>query len=255
MSPLGFNIYILEFANGIITINELVTRKKIVKLVNQNSLASTLDSVNEAFFYNRPLSKSEKVKVAKWIASRQGLPGSYADMFAPTARDFQSSLTLFTGEKITTRAGLSHILGQESCRILLLLDVTSADVKSALEKATAGFMERLKLYIVPDKGMYCCASCSCALWRRLSAGGIEDGERILAAGMRTLKSFRDGGGRWKRFPFYYTLLVLNEVKFPDARKEMQYAAPACERLLKRQTKGDKIVKRRRILAEKILEKC
>jgi hypothetical protein len=26
--PLGFNIYILEFANGIITINKPVTRKK-----------------------------------------------------------------------------------------------------------------------------------------------------------------------------------------------------------------------------------
>jgi hypothetical protein len=226
-----------------------------VKLINQNSLASTLDSINDAFFYNQPLSKSERVQAAKWIASRQGLPGSYANMFAPTTKDFQAGLTLFTGEKITTRAGLSHILGQESCRVLLLLNVTSADVKSALEKATAGFMERLKLYIVPDKGMYCCASCSCALWRRLSAGGIENGERILAAGMKTLQSFRDGTGRWKRFPFYYTLLVLNEIELSSARKEMQYAAPVCERLLKRQTIRDKIGKRRRILAERILEKC
>ncbi len=226
-----------------------------MKLINQNSLASTLDSVNEAFFYNRPLSKSERVQAAKWIASRQGLPGSYANMFAPTKRDFRNGLTLFTGEKITTRAGLSHILGQESCRILLLLDVTSVDVKSALEKATTGFMERMKQYIMADKGMYCCASCSCELWRRLSAGGIKNGERILAAGIKTLKSFRDGRGRWKRFPFYYTLLVLNEIELPSARKEMRYAAPACERLLKRQTKRDKIGKRRRILAERILEKC
>jgi hypothetical protein len=226
-----------------------------VKLINHNSLASTLDAVNEAFFCDRPLSKSERTQAAQWIASRQGLPGSYADMFAPTGKDFQRGLTLFTGEKMTTRAGLSHILGQEACRVLLLLGVTSADVKSALQRATAGFMERLKLYIVPDKGMYCCASCSCALWRRLSAGGIENGERILAAGIKTLKSFRDGRGRWKRFPFYYTLLVLNEIELPGARKEMQYAAPACERLLKRQTKRDKIGKRRRILAERILEKC
>jgi hypothetical protein len=226
-----------------------------VKLINQNSLASTLDSINEVFFYKRPLSKSERAQAAKWIASRQGLPGSYANMFAPTAKDFQAGLTLFTGEKISTRVGMSHILGQEACRVLLLLNVTSADVKSALERATAGFMERLKLYIVPDKGMYCCASCSCALWRRLSAGGIEDGERVLAAAVKTLKSLRDGRGRWKRFPFYYTLLVLNEIELPGARKEMQYAAQACERLLKRQMKRDKISRRRRILAERILEKC
>ena len=226
-----------------------------MKLINHSSLASTLDSVNEAFFYNRPLSKSEKAQVAKWIASRQGLPRSYANMFAPTAKDFNNGITLFTGEKIITRAGLSHVLGQESCRALLLLNVTSADIKSALERASAGFMERLKLYIEADKGTYCCAPCSCALWRHLSAGGLKNGERILTNGIKTLKSFRDGKGRWKRFPFYYTLLVLNEMDLPAARKEIQYAAPACERLLKRQTKKDKICQRRHTLAERILEKC
>lgn len=226
-----------------------------MKIINQNSLASTLDAVNEVFFYNRPLSKSERAQAAKWIASRQGLPGSYADMFAPTGKDFKNGLTLFTGEKVTTRAGLSHILGQESCRILLLLNVTSADVKSALQRATAGFMKPMKQYIVAEKGIYCCVNCSCALWRRLSVGGLENSERILAAGIKTLKSLRDGKGRWKRFPFYYTLLVLNEIELPSARKEMQYAAPACERLLKREAKRDKISKRRRILAERILENC
>ncbi|MBN2180823.1 MAG: hypothetical protein JW715_02825 [Sedimentisphaerales bacterium] len=226
-----------------------------MKLINQNSLASTLDAVNEALFYKQPLSKSEKVRVAKWIASRQGLPGSYADMFAPTKKDYRDGLTLFTGEKISTRAGLSHVLGQESCRALLLLKVTSADVKSALESASAGFIERMKQYIMADQGMYCCASCSCALWRHLASGGLESGEKILTAGMKTLASLRDGKGRWKRFPFYYTLLALSEIELPSARKEMQYAARACERLLKRQAKTDKIGKRRRILAEKILEKC
>ena len=80
-------------------------------------------------------------------------------------------------------------------------------------------------------------------------------ERILAAGIRTLKSLRDGKGRWKRFPFYYTLLILNEIELPAARKEMQYSAQACERLLKRRTKKDRISQRRYILAERILQKC
>ena len=226
-----------------------------MKLINHNSLALTLDSVNEAFFYNRPLSKSEKAQVAKWIASRQGMTGSYANMFAPTKKDYQNGITLFTGEKIRTRAGLSHVLGQESCRTLLLLNVKSTDVKSALERASAGFMEFMKLYIAAKEGTYCCAPCSCALWRHLSAGGLKNGERILTNGIKTLKSLRDGKGRWKRFPFYYTLLVLSETELAVARKEIKYAAPACERLLKRQMKKDKISLRRRILAERILEKC
>jgi hypothetical protein len=246
---------VLKLLVKLYAFNLSLTRRKVVKLISHNSLASTIDSVNEALFYNRPLSKSEKTQVAKWIASRQGLPRSYADMFAPTAKDFNNGIALFTGEKITTRAGLSHVLGQESCRALLLLNVMSADIKSALEKASAGFMEWMKLYIEANKGMYCCAPCSCALWRHLSAGGLKNGERILTNGIKTLKSLRDGKSRWKRFPFYYTLLVLNEMELPAAVKEMQYAAPACERILKRRTKKDKISRRRYTLAERILEKC
>jgi hypothetical protein len=226
-----------------------------MKLINHNSLALTLDAVNEAFFLNRPLSKSTRAQVSKWIASRQGLPGSYADMFAPTGKDFQNGLVLFTGEKISSRVGLSHILGQESGRILIFLGVKSEDIKMALERAAAGFMDRMKQYIIAKKGTYCCATCSCAFWRHLSAGGLENGESILTAGIKTLRSFRDGKGRWKRFPFYYTLLTLNEIELPAARKEMLYVAPVCERLLKRKMKRDKINQRRYILAERILEKC
>jgi hypothetical protein len=226
-----------------------------VKLIDHNSLASTLDSVNEAFFYNRPLSKSDRVQVAKWIASRQGMPGSYADMFAPTKADFQKGLTLFTGEKISTRVGLSHILGQESCRALLRLNVVSADVQSALKRATAGFLPMMKHHLISDTGIYCCAACSCAFWKHLAAGGLQNGKRTLTAAMRTLESSRDGKGRWKRFPFYYTLLALIEMDFPAARNEMRYAARACERVLKRQLKKDKISQRRHLLAERILEKC
>jgi hypothetical protein len=226
-----------------------------MKLIIRNSLASTLDAVNDAFFLNRPLSKSDKGQVAKWIASRQGLPGSYANMFAPTGKDFQNSIVLFTGEKVWTRAGVSHVLGQESCRALILLGVKSAGVKTAMERASAGFVERARQYVEAKSGTYCCATCSCAFWRHLSAGGLENGERLLAAGMKTLASLRDGKGRWKRFPFYYTLLVLSGMELPAAVKEMRYAAPACERLLKRGTKKDKISRRRRILAERILGRC
>jgi hypothetical protein len=226
-----------------------------VKLINHNSLASTIDAINDMFFRKQPLSKSSAATVAEWIASRQGLPGSYANMFAPTKKDFQNGLVLFTGEKVSTRAGISHVLGQESCRILILLGVKSTKVNSALEKASAGFIERSKLHIESDKGTYCCVTCSCAFWRHLSVGGLVNNERILTAGIKTLNSLRDGKGRWKRFPFYYTLLVLSEIELPAARKEIRYARPACERLLKRKTKKDKISKRRYILAQRILEKC
>jgi hypothetical protein len=225
-----------------------------LRLINHKSLASTIDSINEALFYKKSLSKYSAVDVAKWIASRQGMHGSYANMFAPTKKDFQNGLVLFTGEKVSTRAGISHVLGQESCRTLILLRVESVDVELALERASAGFIERMK-NIEQNKGTYCCATCSCAFWRHLSVGGLVNSRRILTTGMKTLESLRDGKGRWKKFPFYYMLLVLSEMELPAARKELQYVAPACERVLKRETKKTKISQRRRILAERILEMC
>jgi hypothetical protein len=103
--------------------------------------------------------------------------------------------------------------------------------------------------------MYCCGGCSVALWRHLAVGGLEDAERRLAAGMRALKSHRKGDGRWQRFPFYYTLLALSEIDLPAAVREMRYAAPSCERVLKRSAKGDRFDRRRRLLAERVLAKC
>jgi len=104
-------------------------------------------------------------------------------------------------------------------------------------------------------GTYCCGKCSCALWRHLSVGGLDKAERRLAAGVKTLKSRRDGNGRWKVFPFYYTLLALSEIDLPSAVSEMRYAAPSCERILKQSPKDGKYTQRRQLLAERVLAKC
>ena len=65
-------------------------------------------------------------------------------MFAPTPADFARPIRLFTGEPISTRAATSHILGEEACRALLLLDVKSKDVRGALVRATRTMDGRLK---------------------------------------------------------------------------------------------------------------
>jgi len=224
-----------------------------MKMVNPNSLAATLEAVNEAFFYGRPIPKSQRDKCAKWIASRQGKAGSYAEMFAPTLKDFKGGVRLFTGEMVNSRAAVAHILGEEACRALILLDVSAVTVRTALQRASLGMMTRLGES--RQRGMYCCGKCSVALWRHLAVGGLDKAEQRLTAGIKKLKSYRDGQDRWKRFPFYYTLLALSEIEFPAAEKEMQYAAPILERLLRRSQRPKKIVRRRRLLAERIIEKC
>jgi len=226
-----------------------------MKIISPNSLSETLDALNEAFFHGRPVPKSERQRAAKWIASRQGKPGSYADMFAPTEKDFKAGIMLFTGDRLRTRAGTAHILGEEACRALILLNVSVPSVRDALRRATVGMMDRLGPVSGPRAGKYCCGTCTCAYWRHLAVGGLEHRDRRLAAGMKILKSHRDGTGRWKVFPFYYTLLALSEIDLPSAVGEMRYAAPSCERIAKRPARDDRIAHRRRLLAERILAKC
>jgi len=226
-----------------------------MNLVHSSSLAKTLDAINEAFFYGKQLTTAEKEAAADWLAGRQGLPRAYAGMFAPTEQDFKAGLTLFTGEKIATRAGLAHILGEETCRALMLLKSSRADIRNALERASQGIAARLSSCAIP--GTYCCGKCSVALWRHLAVGGLPEIhlERWLEAGLKTLTQHRDSSGRWGRFPSYYTLLALSEIDLLSARNEMRYAAPICERLLKRAANNDHFAQRRRILAERILANC
>ena len=233
-----------------------------MSLVNVESLAATVDAVNEAFFVGKPPSRAARAEAAKWIAGRQGLAGSYAGMFAPTAKDFAEGVRLFTGERFATRAGAAHVLGEEASRALLLLDAPLAGVRDALARATDGMLLRLRAAEQRERnmgrpwlGQYCCGKCTAALWRHLAVGGLERAERHLAAGMRALELHRDGSGKWRRYPFHYTLLALSEIDARGAVTEMRYAAPILERLLKRPQRDDRFERRRRVVAERVLARC
>jgi hypothetical protein len=231
-------------------------------LIHSDSLADTLDSVHAALYERIAIPDAERLEAAQWIADRQGLPGSYAGMFAPTEKDYAFGAHTFTGEPVRSGAGTGHILSEESCRALYLLDAASDEVRDALMRARQGIFRRLEQSEVEGKwsGVYCCATCSVALWRHLSASGEPDDSRRLENGMRVLKNNRDGKGRWKRFPFFYTLLALSEMESEHVRNETLYALPVIERALRRAIKSEPetmtIYERRRmIMMERLLERC
>ncbi len=124
----------------------------------------------------------------------RALPRAYAEMFAPTSSDYATGVRLFTGERVSTRVGIGHTLGEESCRALLLLRVDNAEVAGALKRASRGMLGRLAATPGSD-GMYCCRTCSSAMWRHLAAGGLDETEARLTAAMKTLKSHREANGR------------------------------------------------------------
>jgi hypothetical protein len=220
-----------------------------------NSLAALVDSIEQKRYFGQEIPAREVLAAAREIASRQGLPDSYAGMFAPTRHDFQRGIRVFTGEAVRSGAATAHILGQECCRLLLKLRVKDRLVSEALARAETGMRERLKTHDRTDAqrvGFYCCGICTVSFWRHLAAGGLDSPGPRFEDGLRVLASLRTGGGRWKRFPFFYALLALTELDVPKARTELRWAAPAAERSLTTLRGAGRFPKRRRAVLEKTL---
>ena len=225
--------------------------------VNTESLGETIDAVNDALFYRRRLTKRNRTELARWIAQRRGKPGSYAGMFAPMDEDLRHGVRVYTGELVKSGAAIRHILGEEACRALILLDVRDSTIREALEQANGGMLRRLKQTEASSKvhGMYCCGICSVAYWRNVMVEGLDRNEERLTAGMVALRAHRTDDGRWRRFPFYYTLLALSEMNLRPALDEMRYAAPLLERYVKKKVLDSRFSERRHIICERILAKC
>ena len=220
-------------------------------LTDSLSLSRTSDNVNDAFFSGGVIPDADRREAALWIAGRQGLPGAYARMFAPTEQDYREGAKVYTGEKVNSGGATGHVLGEEACRALALLGTDDPVVAQAFDSARAGIMERLG----PDfdqHGKYCCGTCTSSFWRHISAQGFGKHEAWVTAGLATLKRSRLEGGKWRVFPFYYTVLALQGFDSPAVLEELRYAAPALEHSLKRRDSGDVYARRRGALAERVL---
>ena len=226
-----------------------------MEIINESSLAATIDNLNQLFFEGKKLAANEKTKAAKWIASRQGLDGSYWEMFAPLPSDYKRGIRLFTGEIVTSGAGVGHFLGEESLRALALLRVNDEAVKSAITSARSGLQKAVTRSYSRQNylpGIYCCAKCSVAYWRNLSSEGVDKNRKILNSGLKYLKSQRDRNGKWKKFPFWYTVLSLSDINVKAASEELGYAEPVLERIAKRTKIQNKYEIRKKALAERVL---
>lgn len=230
------------------------------------SLYAEVDAVNDAFFWHRPLSGKERSASARFIARFQGGPGSYAGMFRPGEGNAKA-LRLFTGERTSSGPGNPHILGEEACRALRLLDVRTPEVRGAMKRAESQMIAGVESYFGRTAaesasltrlkpGTFCCMKCSTALWRHLLARDPKEHAEFLAAGLKALKSDRDGKGGWQSWPFAYTLSALIEWDMDEALSELRYSAPACQRELKRGfVKTNVYSQRRREVMKRALDRC
>lgn len=105
----------------------------------------------------------------------------------------------------------------------------------------------------PNPGRYCCGKCSVGLWRNLLARGLDRQEERLRKGVgESLRGHRAGEGEWRVIPFWYTVLALIDIDLPEARRELQYAAPVLERISARTAPSSLHGRRRHQLAARAL---
>jgi hypothetical protein len=202
--------------------------------LDNDSLAMTLDSLATDAFFGKADASKDRTTVLRWVYGRQGQPGSYAGMFAPTESD-RAGIRLFTGERVTSRGGTAHQLGEEACRLLNLYKGDVPEASAALERAVKGMTARLEDAESRGQGtaVYCCGTCSPAYWRNLATGLLPKAEERLSGGLKRLGELRSEDGQWHKFPFYFTCLALIEIEPSLSQGELRHAASRWERLLPR----------------------
>jgi len=184
----------------------------------------------------------------EWVLTRQGLPGSYRNLFSPTERDISQGLQLQTGERYPLRKALTrHILGEEALRTAIVWGLRSSP---AVSRALEGFNDVLERG--GKDGFYCCYTCTVPFLRTLAVVKPNEWDTVLEKGLDRVQKARKPDGRWHGFPFYYTLLALSEMDTPSARNELRHASKAAERLLKRRERDDRTSRFRRLALERAL---
>lgn len=224
-------------------------------MIDESSLSNTVDAVAAVDWDGGSLPAAERLRIGRWIAARQGLPGAYGDTFAGFAGELEQGMVVFTGERITS-ASARHILGEESSRALRRLGVADTVVQEALDRASAGLLQCLERAARDPRntnpGRFCCGRCTVGLWRNLQAGNLDRQEERLTAGICDLRQLRKGDGEWRTYPFWYTVLALTAVDLAEARQELEYAAPKLESLTRKPRPTTRHAQRRHALAHRAL---
>lgn len=224
----------------------LVTKRwKVEMLIDETSLSETIDAVSVRLAAGEPLPAVEQEDVVAWLLGRQAQAGRDRGMFAPFPGEYEPGVRLFTGERLRTRVATRNVLTLESARILSALAGERAEVRSVLARTSVAM--RHACFALSHCVIGECAHSSIAYMRDAASDRSGDHRKWIEDHLHVIREHRDGKGRWKRFPFYYTLLALLEVGTPSANAELEYARPACRRVVGRASSGDYVTRRRRIL--------
>jgi hypothetical protein len=214
------------------------------RILVPDSLAETLWRLEEVRQGFRSGADIQVTEALNWVLSRRGLKGAYRNLFAPTENDLRG-VKLLTGESIFS-AALRHILGEEALRTAIVWNLgPSSTVNRAIE-SFVHLLEQVGDPPVKVTGFYCCHKCTLAFLRTLAVVKPNGWNATLQKGVENIRKKRTPDGKWRGFPFYYTLLTLTAIDLPSAKVELRHASTIAKKMLNRYQKEDRISHFRKI---------
>jgi hypothetical protein len=181
-------------------------------------LVDAVSDANGALCFDETAFDSDLL--VEWLLGRQVRVGRSTGLFQPTDDDY-AERRLPTGERLKTKLATVHVVSQEAARILHILAAEEPLIANAVALTATRLSETCY-------GLQHCTIGECAasfagyirfLWTVFGDAAVPE----ITWRLRTLSEHRDGNGRWKRFPPYYTMLVLSEMGLPAAQDELTYA--------------------------------
>jgi len=174
--------------------------------IGSASLSETIDAIDARLVEGDSLSPEERDAAVALFLGRQIPSGRGGGMFVPFPAEYEAGVRLFTGERLRTRVATRNVLTLESARILSRLAGRRADVRTALSRTEAAI--RHACFAASHCVVGECAHSSIAYMRDAASDRSGNRRKWIEDHLRVLGAHRDGAGRWRRFPFYYTLLAL-----------------------------------------------
>jgi len=220
-------------------------------IIYPTSLTATIESASESLLHQQPLNKAQSEEITSLLVGRQVQSGKNAAFFLPFASEKETRPRLFTGEPLRTDFAYRHIQLIEAARLLVLLGIENTPVQHSISRAEQ-CMDASCYSKFCVKGE--CKAISIAYMRYLACFAYKDPDSKLLHFLKNLGSFRDGKGRWRGFPFFYTLLMLTELDHAVANQELEYAAPAFKRWLPQVDAPNRFSKRRQLIISNVLSR-
>ncbi len=117
-------------------------RNSDLKIFNENSLIATVDNYETARFLGE-VDTGEYSNTVEWVSRRLGCRGGYKGSFAMTEEDWRNPFRLWSGEKLSTRAGRSHVIAQEVTKMLREIEKETGERIDSLHESESRLGARI----------------------------------------------------------------------------------------------------------------